>query len=54
MDCYICECELHNFITTPILELPNGDFAQCCETCADREFPGWDDEDEDEESLNET
>lgn len=42
--CYICEAELHSFMTTPILELPNGTYEACCETCANEQFPGWDDE----------
>ena len=46
--CYICGEELHNFMTTPILELPDGSMEQCCETCADKEFPGWDEEEEQE------
>ncbi len=44
-NCHICEKELHNFLTTPILELDDGTQVQCCEECADREFPGWDEED---------
>lgn len=43
--CCICGSGLHNFMTTPILELPDGRYEQCCEECADREFPGWDEED---------
>ncbi len=47
--CYICDSELSDFMTTPFLELPDGMIEQCCEECADREFPGWDEEDNDEE-----
>jgi NMD protein affecting ribosome stability and mRNA decay len=42
--CYICDAELHKFMTTPILELPDRTHVQCCEECADREFPGWDED----------
>ena len=47
--CYICEAKLHKFMTTPILQLPDGRFEQCCEKCADKEFPGWDEEESEEE-----
>lgn len=50
--CYICDAELHKFMTTPILEFPDGTLKQCCEDCADKEFPGWDDEDDDNEREN--
>jgi hypothetical protein len=36
-------------MTTPILRLPDGSMEGCCEKCADREFPGWDNEDEEDE-----
>lgn len=39
--CYICNAELHKFMITPILELPDGTWKQCCAECADKEFPGW-------------
>jgi hypothetical protein len=45
-NCYICEKQLDNFTITPILELPDGSHKQCCEECADINFPGWQDEDE--------
>jgi len=51
MTCYICDDELHPFMTTPILELPDGSFEQCCEKCADINFPGWDEEDDDESLM---
>jgi hypothetical protein len=35
-------------MTTPIVEIENGKFEQCCEICADREFPGWDIEEQDD------
>lgn len=44
--CHICEKDLHKFMTTPILQLPDGRLAQCCEECADKNFPGWEKEDE--------
>lgn len=44
---YICESELGLFMTTPLLQLPNGRLEQCCERCADKNFPNWDDDDED-------
>lgn len=44
--CYICNGELYKFMTTPVLELPDGSFAECCEDCADREFPGWEEEED--------
>ena len=44
--CYICDSELHRFMTTPLLELPDGNMKQCCEKCADKNFPGWDEDDE--------
>jgi hypothetical protein len=40
--CYIWEGPLHEFMTTPVLELSDGTFEQCCEECADENFPGWD------------
>jgi len=43
--CYICDSQLHAFMLTPILKLPNDDLAQCCEKCADREFPNWREDD---------
>ena len=46
--CYLCKAELHPFMTTPTLELPDRTLEECCEECANREFPGWDDEEEDE------
>ncbi len=49
--CYICDSELHKFMITPALELPDGRLEQCCELCADREFPGWREEDEDEDEI---
>ena len=42
--CYICESKVSPFITTPILELPDGTWEPCCEDCADKEFPGWEEE----------
>lgn len=46
--CYICECELPSFLLTPALELPDGRFENCCESCADKNFPDWrTEEDED-------
>lgn len=44
--CYICGEHLHKFMTTPFLEMPDGKFEQCCEKCADKEFPEWDDDDD--------
>jgi hypothetical protein len=32
-------------MTTPLLELPDGTMKQCCEKCADENFPNWNDED---------
>lgn len=40
--CYLCSSQMPNFSTTPILELPDETWEPCCETCADKEFPGWD------------
>lgn len=48
-NCYMCEKELQAFLTTPILELPDGRWEQCCEECADREFPVWENEDQEED-----
>ncbi len=42
--CYFCDKELVPFLTTPILELPDGTHEQCCEKCADKEIPNWDEE----------
>lgn len=39
--CYICDAKLPKFCITPILELPDETWEHCCEECADREFPGW-------------
>lgn len=44
--CYICDSELPYFMTTPILEIPDGTYQQFCEKCADREFPGWREDDD--------
>ncbi len=52
-ECYICEKGLHKFMTTPLLELPDGRLEQCCEECADKNFPGWDDEEDDGEEEDE-
>jgi len=46
--CYICDSNLHAFMTTPILELPDETFEQCCEKCADEKFPGWDEEEDED------
>jgi len=46
--CYLCEKELHAFMTTPIFQTPDGELHQMCEECEDKNFPGWF-EDEDEE-----
>lgn len=43
--CYICNEPLHDFMTTPILELPDGSCKQCCEICANKNFPNWDEDD---------
>lgn len=48
--CYICESDLHKFMTTPLLELPDGRLEQCCEKCADEKFPGWDHDEEEGDS----
>ena len=45
-ECYICEFPISVFITTPILELPDGRLVQCCKKCADENFPNWEDDDE--------
>jgi protein-arginine kinase activator protein McsA len=47
--CYLCQKELHVFMTTPILETPDGKLQQICEECADKNFPGWDDEEDEED-----
>lgn len=46
-ECYICEKKLHKFMTTPLLLLPDKTYELCCEECADREFPGWEEEEDD-------
>jgi hypothetical protein len=45
--CYICDGVLSSFLLTPLIETANGLF-QCCKECADKEFPGWE-EDKSEE-----
>lgn len=40
--CLKCEEQLHKFMTTPIIEMPDGTYEQMCEKCADKEYPGWD------------
>lgn len=41
------------FATTPILELPDGTWEPCCESCADKEFPGGgDDQDESHNEID--
>lgn len=37
------------FAITPVLEDENGDLNNCCESCADEQFPGWRDEEDDED-----
>jgi hypothetical protein len=49
-NCYICESPLPKFITTPILELPDGSLEQCCKSCANKEFPGYDDDNDENDS----
>ena len=44
--CYICDKDFGKFLTTPLLELPDKTLAQCCEECADREFPHWREDDD--------
>lgn len=47
--CYICEKEkLHAFMITPLIQLEDGEIEQCCEKCADENFPGWSEEEEDD------
>ena len=45
-ECYICEAEMPNFSVTPLLSLPDGTLVSCCEACADKEFPGWREDDD--------
>lgn len=45
-NCYICEKLLSMFLTTPLLELPDKSLVECCEECADKQFPGWDEDDD--------
>ncbi len=49
--CYLCNAQMPKFSTTPILELPDETWEPCCEQCADEKFPGWDDENEDDDEL---
>ena len=46
-NCYVCDKLLPPFLITPVIETANG-LVECCETCADREFPGWREEDKEE------
>ena len=44
--CFICKKNpIGPFSITPILDLGNGKYEQCCEKCADKEFPDWRDDD---------
>lgn len=38
---YICDKSLHAFMDTSLLELLDGTLKQCCEECADKNFPDW-------------
>ncbi len=44
--CFLCLEAIGKFPITPAIELENGSIKNCCEECADLEFPGWQ-EDED-------
>lgn len=46
--CYLCQKELNKFMTTPILETPYKKLQQICEECANINFPGWNDDEEEE------
>lgn len=54
-NCHICDEILKPFLITPLLECNPGEFYEICESCADTEFPGWkeDDEEIDEEEMGE-
>lgn len=43
--CAICGDRLMKLLTTPVLRLDDGYYGECCERCADANFPGWDEED---------
>lgn len=47
--CLICGNRVPPFAITPVLEDENGDLNNCCESCADEQFPGWRDEEDDED-----
>lgn len=49
-NCHICEIALPPFLTTPVLEVSDGSLQECCKQCADIQFPGWDDEDVEDEN----
>lgn len=47
--CDICGDKMPIFSITPLLEDEDGNLSSCCESCADKHFPGWEDDDEDSE-----
>lgn len=46
--CLICGDTVPTFLTTPLLQDENGELNSCCEACANKNFPGWVEEDEDD------
>lgn len=48
LNCVLCDAGISVFSITPILQNEDGDTGQICEPCANENFPGWE-EDEDEE-----
>ncbi len=45
-NCFFCENLLSAFLTTPLIQTPDGTLHSCCENCADKNFPNWDDDDD--------
>ena len=43
--CFICKkTKIMPFAKTPVLEDEKGNMHKCCEKCADKYFPGWNEE----------
>lgn len=46
--CVLCDSYLGAFAITPILKNENGNTGQICVPCANENFPGWKDDEDDE------
>lgn len=46
--CFICDGFVPPFSITPLLKDEDGNLNECCESCADEQFPGWREDEDDE------